>query len=94
MTKAELVRLGRLAGCAAWPASWTPPSRLQVRLLARLGARRDAFVAAVDVLGVQRVVVLAQGRAGSYVAREYVLLRDGRMRRVEAGVPYELPVAA
>lgn len=94
MTKAFVCRLLGIR-THHWPNDWPLPSGHQViliRALHRAGA--DAFVAAVDsATGVYRIVVLTSrpGRVTSAAqrGREYALLRDGRLRYVRAGEPYE-----
>lgn len=75
----------------AWPSDWPAATGHQfVMLRALLKARPNSFVAAVDVhTGIYRVIVFETNRGKRARAREYALLLDGRMRRVQAGVPYE-----
>lgn len=73
-----------------WPTDWPPATGRQVVVLRALRkARPNSFVAAVDIhTGIYRVIVLDDNRGRRPHAREYALLLDGRMRRVQAGVPY------
>jgi hypothetical protein len=87
---ARVCRLLRMR-LSRWPLDWPTPTGPQyVMLRALLRARPNAFVAAVDIhTGLYRVIVLdGRGTWNGTRAREYVLLLDGRMRRVQPGVPY------